>query len=253
MEDFILKKKTKLQWIKDGDTNSKYFHSIIRGRKRKLFVHRIISEEGEWIQDEEEISMTNCAYFEEIFTGEENFINEDTLECIQRMVSQGKNNHITRLPDMEELKSFFFSMNPNFAACPDRTNSYFFKKCLHIMKDDLMGDFKAFFSGKMIPKYFSHSCIFLLPKVTNQNKFTEFRPIIMSNFTINIISKIVSIRLSPILPSLIHSNKSGFIKGRSIYENIMLVQEIIHHIKKPNVRSNVIIIDDITNAYDMVT
>ena len=31
LEDNILKQKIQLQWFKDGDTNSKYFHSMIRG------------------------------------------------------------------------------------------------------------------------------------------------------------------------------------------------------------------------------
>ena len=88
LEDTILKQKTQLQWFKDSDKNSKYFHSIIRGKKRKLFVHEIINEERKWIQDEEEIAQTACAHFEEIFTCEEKLINENNLECIPRMVSR---------------------------------------------------------------------------------------------------------------------------------------------------------------------
>lgn len=83
-KDTILKKKTELQWFKDGHTNSKFFHSIIRERRRKLFMHKIISEEREWIQDDEDIAQTARPYFEKIFTGEEKFINEDTLECIPK-------------------------------------------------------------------------------------------------------------------------------------------------------------------------
>ena len=51
---------------------------------------------------------------------------------------------------------------------------------------------------------------------------------------------------------MISSNQYWFDKGRSIPENIILAQEIIHHIKKHNVRSNVIIKLDMTKAYDRV-
>ena len=142
-----MKQKTQLQWFKDGDTNSKYFHSIIRGRRRKLFVHKIINEEGEWIQEEEEIAQNVCDHFEKIFTGEEKVINGNTLECIPRMVSQEHNNHLTNLPNMEELKEVICSMNPTSAAGPDDMNGYFFQKCWNIIKDDLMGVVKAFFCG----------------------------------------------------------------------------------------------------------
>ena len=154
---------------------------------------------------------------------------------------------------MDELKQVVFSMNPNYAVGPDGMNGFVFQKCWHIIKNDLMGVVQAFFSGQMITKYFSHSCIVLLPKVKNPNKMTEFRPISLSNFTSKIISKLVSNRLSPILPDLISPNQYGFVKGRSISENIMLAQEIIHHIKKPNIRSNVIIKLDMAKAYDRVS
>ncbi|KAG5598988.1 hypothetical protein H5410_030358 [Solanum commersonii] len=51
IEDSILKQKTQLQWFKEGDSNTKYFHSLIRGRRRKLFIHKLIGGEGEWIEE----------------------------------------------------------------------------------------------------------------------------------------------------------------------------------------------------------
>ncbi|KAK4706319.1 hypothetical protein R3W88_034128 [Solanum pinnatisectum] len=41
LEDSILKQKTQLQWFKEGDANTKYFHSLIRGRRRRLFIHKL--------------------------------------------------------------------------------------------------------------------------------------------------------------------------------------------------------------------
>ncbi|XP_069145607.1 uncharacterized protein [Solanum lycopersicum] len=249
----LLEMKTQLQWFKDGDTNSKYFHSIIRRRRRKLFIHQIVTENGDWIQGENNIAQAACEHFTTFFNGEDKHINEHNLECIPRMINQDKNTQLTKLPNMDELKEVVFSMSSNSAAGPDGMNGYFFQKCWNIIKNDLVEVLHAFFNGLMIPKYFSHSCIVLLPKVNNPNKLTEFRPISLSNFTSKIISKLVSNRLGPILPSLISTNQSGFVKGRSISENIMFAKEIIHQIKKPNIRSNVIIKLDMAKAYDRVS
>ncbi|XP_049399716.1 uncharacterized protein LOC125863741 [Solanum stenotomum] len=253
IEDSILKQKTQLQWFKEGDCNTKYFHSLIRGRRRRLFIHKIIREDGEWIQGDEVIAEAACEHFQKIFTGDNKIIKEDVLDCIPQMVTQEQNEGLTAMPNLEELKEVVLSMNPNSAAGPDGMNGYFFQKCWHIIKHDLLGVVHAFFCGQMIPKYFSHSCIVLLPKVKNPNKLSEFRPISLSNFTSKIISKLVSSRLSPILPSLVSLNQSGFVKGRSISENNMLAQEIIHQIKKPNIGSNVIIKLDMAKAYDRVS
>ena len=91
MEDTTLKQKTQLQWFKDGDTNSKYFHSIIRGRRRKLFIHKIVTEKGDWIQDENNIAHEACEHFNTIFTGENKHIDEHNLDCIPNMVNQDQN------------------------------------------------------------------------------------------------------------------------------------------------------------------
>ena len=79
------------------------------------------------------------------------------------------------------------------------------------------------------------------------------RPINLSNFTNKIISKIISTRLASILPCIVSENQTGFVKGRSISENILLAQEIIHGNKKPREGSNVVIKLDMVKAYDRVS
>lgn len=46
MQDSMLKQKTKLQWFKDGDKNTKYFHSVLRSRRRRLHIQRIRNHRG---------------------------------------------------------------------------------------------------------------------------------------------------------------------------------------------------------------
>ncbi|XP_075111376.1 uncharacterized protein LOC142181762 [Nicotiana tabacum] len=68
IEQDVLKQKTHLQWIKEGDANSRYFHSLIRGRRGKLFIHKIKNEEGEWIQGDENTREAAYDYFQNLFS-----------------------------------------------------------------------------------------------------------------------------------------------------------------------------------------
>lgn len=205
-----MKHKTQLQWFKEGDTNSKYFHSFIRLRRRRLFVHQILTGNADWIQGDDNIAQVSYDHFNDIFTVDEKLITEKILTCIPRIVSQYQNNQFTSNHNMNELKEVVFYMNPNSATGLDGMNRYFFQKCMQIIKKYLMRVVKDFLSGQMIPKYFSHSCIVLLSKVSNPNKLIDFRPISLSNFTSKFISKLMSNRVSHILPSLISINQSGF-------------------------------------------
>lgn len=40
IEHDVMKQKTQLKWFKEGNANSEYFHSLIRGRRMKLFIHK---------------------------------------------------------------------------------------------------------------------------------------------------------------------------------------------------------------------
>lgn len=150
---------------------------------------------------------------------------------------------------MEELKKVFFSMSPTSAARLNWMNGYFFKKCLLIIKNDVLGVIIALFFGQMIRKNVSLSCIVLLPKVSNHNKIKEYRLISPSK----IISKLVSNRHSSMLPNMISLNISCFVRGRNIFENVMLAQKIIDHIRKHIIGRNVITKFDMAKAYDRVS
>lgn len=146
--------------------------------------------EGNWIQGAENIAATACDHFQSIFPGEEKAINEDILNCIPRLINDDQNPSLQYVPTMEELKEVACSMNPNSAAGRDGMNGKFFQSCWTIICNDLLKVVHYFFCGHMIPKFFSHACSVLLPKVNHPNKLTEFRPISLSNFTNKIISKL---------------------------------------------------------------
>ncbi|OIT20481.1 hypothetical protein A4A49_65757, partial [Nicotiana attenuata] len=138
LEENILRQKTQLHWFKEGDANSKYFHSLIRGRRRKLYIHKIKDENGTWIQGDSAIGAAACDYFQDLFTDPGNSIREDLLSCIPTVVNSEDNFTLTSDPSMSELKEVVFSMNPNSAAGPDGMNGKFYQSCWDIIKEDLL-------------------------------------------------------------------------------------------------------------------
>ncbi|XP_060216476.1 uncharacterized protein LOC132643959 [Lycium barbarum] len=76
------------------------------------------------------------------------------------------------------------------------------------------------------------------------------RHIGLNNFINKVISRVVHNRLDRLLPAVISSNQSGFVKGRNIIENVLLTQEIVTDIRKRGKPANFVIKLDITKAYD---
>ncbi|KAG5586740.1 hypothetical protein H5410_047174 [Solanum commersonii] len=126
IEQSTLKQKTQLQWFKDGDANTKYLHAIIRGRRSKLFIHKISDDHGNTIKGDENIAKAACCHFEKIFTGEDNLINEEVLRCIPSMITEYQNQKLQAMPTKDELKQAISSMSANSAAVPDGMSGIFF-------------------------------------------------------------------------------------------------------------------------------
>ena len=62
----------------------------------------------------------------------------------------------------------------------------------------------------------------------NLNEITCWRPITLLNFDYKILARIIAMRIEPSLPSLIHSDQTGFIKGRYIGQNIGLLTDLMN-------------------------
>ncbi|OIT36737.1 putative ribonuclease h protein [Nicotiana attenuata] len=220
LEENFLKQKTQLQWFKEGDASSKYFHSLIRGRRRKLYIHKIKDEDGQWIQGDEVIGNAACTFYEDLFTDPGGSIREVLLSCIPSMITQEDNDILSADPTLSELKGVVFSMNPTSAAGPDGFNGKFYQSCWDIIKADLLNVVLAFFGGCSIPKYMTSACLVLSPKA---HQFKQLHQ---------------------------QDHLQSLLQTRSYPPQNNLSKSIVHGIKKPNEGSNVVIKLDMAKAYD---
>nr|XP_016487821.1 PREDICTED: uncharacterized protein LOC107807882 [Nicotiana tabacum] len=146
------------------------------------------------------------------------------------MVSSDQNLELCRIPTIEEVKATVFALNAESAGGPDSFTGIFFQECWDIIGEDIHEMLKLFYGGSPLPKSIS-----------------------LSNFINKLISRVVHDRLEKILPSMIPSNQSGFVRGRSIFENILLTQEIVTDIRLREKPANVVIKLDMAKAYDRVS
>lgn len=70
-EDFW-RQKAGYEWFKDGERNTKSFHTIVKGRRSRLRINRIQNEQGEWMEDVQDIADTTVNFFQDQFTKQQN-------------------------------------------------------------------------------------------------------------------------------------------------------------------------------------
>lgn len=109
-----------------------------------------------------------------------------------------------------------------------------------------------FFSGKSFLQFYLASSLVLIPKVDNPSSFDKFRPISLCSVIYKICSKILVQRLTPIFSRLISPKQGAFLPGRSIFDNISLLQEMVNSINSKARNGNVLMKVDMAKAYDSV-
>ncbi|XP_060200341.1 uncharacterized protein LOC132628591 [Lycium barbarum] len=67
-EEAFWRQKVGLKWITDGDANTKFFHSVINTKRRKMHMNKIKKENDTWIEGEDNIASEAVKFFEDQFT-----------------------------------------------------------------------------------------------------------------------------------------------------------------------------------------
>ena len=95
--------------------------------------------------------------------------------------------------------------------------------------------------------------IYLISKVEHPEFANQLRPISLCNVTVKLISKIVVARLRPFLKNINSPNQCSFILGRSNTDNIVVLQEVIHYLRKMKGSvGGVIMKVDLEKVYDRI-
>ncbi|GJV59378.1 RNA-directed DNA polymerase, eukaryota, reverse transcriptase zinc-binding domain protein [Tanacetum coccineum] len=176
-------KKTKIEWLKDGDSNSVFFHNVVKGRISKKNIHVVYDDLG------------NAYYGDDVPI---QFLDvEKAVELIK---------HVTD----EEIKDVLFSIDVNKVSGPNGYTLKFFKAAWSVVGNDTCSAIKEFFvSGKLLSEL-NTTLISLIPKNKTPAKVTDYRPISCCNVVYKGISKIITNRLKLVLGDLIDVRNWAF-------------------------------------------
>ncbi|GKB55719.1 reverse transcriptase domain, reverse transcriptase zinc-binding domain protein [Tanacetum coccineum] len=152
----------------------------------------------------------------------------------------------------KEVKDAMFSMGDDKSLGPDGFTAVFFKEAWSIIGNDVIAAVREFFRNGTILKELNHTIITLIPKVKSPSRVNDYRPISCCNVLFKCISKIIANRIKHCLKSIVSPNQSAFVPGRSITDNILLTQELMHNYHLDRGPPRCAFKVDIQKAYDTV-
>jgi hypothetical protein len=244
------KQRGKFKSLREGDSNTKFFHARASMRQRKNTI-AALSVDGRDLVSHEDKSAALADYFTTIIgTADSTRWNFDVNSLYIHDATWDASFLVEQFTEAEALAAVR-SMNPNSAPGPDGLGPAWYKTAWAHVKGDVMALLSSFHDGNAELDRINRAHIVLLPKLQGACHPKDFRPISLQNCPVKIITKILTTRLQRSIQLLVDVDQTGFIKGRSISENFVYATELVQHCHRRKLPTAVIKLD-FAKAFDSV-
>ncbi|GKC08922.1 hypothetical protein Tco_1000532 [Tanacetum coccineum] len=139
----LLIQKAKVNWMKNGDKNTAFFHSILKARKNKNKVESICDERGNRFEGYQ-LSDQFVKHFED-FLGTSILVDPVNANIFTNTLSMAEAEYMVRDVSEDEIKDALFDIDGDKSPGPDGFSSDFFKKSLECHWKRLLFCYKRIF------------------------------------------------------------------------------------------------------------
>ena len=151
---------------------------------------------------------------------------------------------------LEEYEKILNTFQNGKSPGGDGYTAEFYKQFFSLLGQDLVNSLNAAFDIGEMSVSQRKGVITLLPKEDANLLFlSNWRPITLLNVDYKIASKVIAKRIERVLPSLIHPDQTGFMKGRYIGQNIRLINDIIQQTELQKI-PGILLLLDFQKAFD---
>eukprot|EP00253_Pinus_taeda_P025221 PITA_25221 len=225
-EEILWRQKSRINWLREGERNTKFFHQAMIQHRQRNRIFLIKNEAGEKVIEQDGIEQVLNDYHKGILTESQDdrgvAINQICKE-IPKMITEEQNKGLMRAATLAEVEEF---LGQDILEVVEESR----------VKHRMWSGMNATF-------------ITLIPKTNNFEEAQGFRPIALCNVIYKIIATLVAKRLKPLLPSIISPEQTGFVEGRQILDGLVVAQEMIHSLNQHK-RKGMMIKLDLSKAYD---
>eukprot|EP00253_Pinus_taeda_P007220 PITA_07220 len=253
-EETLWRQKSRVQWLKEGEQNTKFFHRSTLDYRSANKILKLKNEAGETLQNHKDISSLLTRHFKHIAQetqDERTKAIESLAQAIPSIITTKQNLALLREVSMEEVEEVVKSMPNNKALGPDGFTINFYKACWPTIKTKVWEVVEDSRRSCTILKSLNSTFLALVPEEEDANTPEKFRPVALCNVIYKIISKVIANRLKSILPNLISEEQSGYVEGRQILDNILLAQEMVHTLQTRKI-AGMLMQMDLSKAFDKV-
>ena len=223
--------RSKCEWYQHGEKPTKFFLNLEKQKAINTTVRHLIDNDKD-ITDLKEINDCICKFYKNLFKNNvsksdserESFLNSIALPNLNSKSFDICESEITEKDLITALKSMPIGKSPGHDGLTKEFYEHFW--------DDLKFYFINSLKQSKIDGHLSISqrqaIIKLIAKKDRDKRFVKnWRPISLLNVDTKILSKSLAEKLKHVLPELISSNQTAYVKNRCISESGRLISDVI--------------------------
>jgi exonuclease III len=251
--------RARCKWIEEGEKATSFFLRL----EKYNYVNKVISElrvEDQIIDNLSKILEIEMEFFKNLYSDREHQSGKDGISTYENFIMGTEIPEISDedkvmcdepITETEVLNSLKLLKN-NKSPGTDGLTADFFKFFWVDLKKPLIDSLLFTLDNKIMSDNQKKGIITLLPKKgKDRTLLKNWRPISLLNTDYKILTKILAERLKKVLPSIIHEDQSGFLKGRYIGVNIRKLEDTMQYIIMKN-KTGYIINLDFEKAFDTI-
>jgi len=127
-EELMWKQRARIEWLRSGDKNTRFFHLRASMRRRKNLVVKLKKSDGQLTEDPGEMVTMVTNFYKTLYMTEGIENMEAVLTTVPVKVSVEMNNQLLAAIKVSEAKEALFQMFPTKAPGPDGYLAHFFRK-----------------------------------------------------------------------------------------------------------------------------
>ena len=250
----IIRSKTK--WIEQGEKPTKYFFNLEKRNYNRKTIKSLKRADGELITDELEILKDIELYYGNLYSSVidrendlfEEFFGNLEIPKLEDTVRDELEGEITLKECQDILCTFKREKSPG----DDGFTWEFYNCFFDLLGRDLVDSFNSAYNTGEMSISQRRGVITLIPKEDSDLELlNNWRPITLLNLDYKIASKIIARRIEKVLPVLVCSDQSGFVKGRYMGRNIRLINGILEQTKLQDI-PGILLQLDFQKAFDTI-
>ncbi|XP_059663757.1 uncharacterized protein LOC132309469 [Cornus florida] len=252
VQEDMLRQKSRMIWLKLGDSNSSYFHKSLASRINRNKIVSLTTAAGVVIVDPEAIKQETISHFQRLL-GCSILLTYGPSDLSQFITKSVPSNLLSLLespPSPLEIQNCMLSLNRDKAPGPDGYNALFFQKTWHIVGNSIIKAISKFFRNGKLLSEINCTYISLVPKCSNPSFLNDYRPISCCNIIYKCIAKLLASKLQLTLPHIIDTTQTAFVQGRKITDSILLAHVLLRGYHKDIGPPRCAIKIDLMKAFD---